>query len=153
MADLVPVAIALGSNVGDRAAHLEHAVARLRGVLDGVRVSSFHETIPVAMRGPQGLFLNAALVGSSSGTPRDLLNLLLAIELERGRARPRANAARTLDLDLILFGAVQIDEPGLVVPHLRFRTRRFVLGPLVEIAPDMVDPLSGLSVAELVAAL
>ena len=69
------VAIALGSNLGDRAAHLEHAIARLRDVLDGLRASRFYETVPVAMRGPQSLFLNAAVVGDASGTARELLGV------------------------------------------------------------------------------
>jgi len=74
---------------------------------------------------------------------------LLEIEQERGRERPMPGAARTLDLDLVLFGNRILDEPGLVVPHPRFRSRRFVLEPLAEIAPDMVDPVTGKTVGEL----
>ena len=80
---------------------------------------------------------------------RDLLTRLLAIEEERGRERPYPNAPRSLDLDLILFGDATIDEPGLIVPHPRFRERRFVLEPLAEIVPDMKDPVTGKTVAEL----
>ena len=83
------------------------------------------------------------------GLGQELLDALLAIERERGRERPYPNAARTLDLDLILFGARTIDEPGLVVPHPRFRERRFVLEPLAGIAPGLVDPVSGLTVGAL----
>ena len=74
---------------------------------------------------------------------------LLAIESAYGRERPFPNAPRTLDLDLILLGASVLDDPGLQVPHPRFRERFFVLGPLAEVAPDMVDPVTGLKVWEL----
>ena len=80
---------------------------------------------------------------------RELLERLLAIEDERGRERPYPNAPRSLDLDLLLFGNATIDEPGLIVPHPRFRERRFVLEPLAEIAPDMKDPVTGKTVSEL----
>jgi 2-amino-4-hydroxy-6-hydroxymethyldihydropteridine diphosphokinase len=146
------VAVALGSNVGDRLAHLEFAVDRLRAHLAGVTVSPFIETEPVGV-GPQGPFLNGALVGQYVGTPRDLLDTLLGIEGDRGRVRPYAGAPRTLDLDLILFGAAVLDEPGLTVPHPRFRDRRFVLEPLAAIAPGLVDPVSGRTIAQLLGAL
>ena len=74
---------------------------------------------------------------------------MLTIEEERGRERPYPNAPRSLDLDLILFGDATIDEPGLIVPHPRFRERRFVLEPLAEIASDMKDPVTGKTVSEL----
>jgi 2-amino-4-hydroxy-6-hydroxymethyldihydropteridine diphosphokinase len=85
----------------------------------------------------------------TSLTARDLLGRLLAIEVNLGRARPYPGAARTLDLDLILYGSAIIDEPGLVVPHPRFRERLFVLEPLAEVAPDWMDPVTGKTVGEL----
>lgn len=142
------VAISLGSNLGDRRAHLEHAVARLREILRFVRVSSLIETPPMDVN-PQPNFVNAGIVGLFSGAPRDLLVSLLNIERERGRERPFPGAARTLDLDLVLFGDRVVDEPGLHVPHPRFRGRRFVLQPLAEIAPELVDPLTGRTLGEL----
>jgi 2-amino-4-hydroxy-6-hydroxymethyldihydropteridine diphosphokinase len=93
--------------------------------------------------------LNAAAVGETALSARELLDALLAIEHERGRERPRPNAPRTLDLDLILFGDAVIDEPGLTVPHPRFRERRFVLEPLSEIAPALRDPVTRQTVLEL----
>jgi 2-amino-4-hydroxy-6-hydroxymethyldihydropteridine diphosphokinase len=143
------VAVALGSNVGDRRAHLDHAVSRLRGLLSDVRVSRYHDTVPVGVSGPQALYLNAALVGDTALTARVLLDELLAIEQEQGRERPYANAPRTLDLDLILLGDRIVDEPGLLVPHPRFRERRFVLEPLAEVGAELRDPVSGRTVGEL----
>jgi 2-amino-4-hydroxy-6-hydroxymethyldihydropteridine diphosphokinase len=147
--DRVTAAVALGSNLGDRAAHLNHAISRLHDLLGDLRVSRFYDTVPVGAPGPQPLFLNAAAVGQAKLSAHELLAALLAIEQERGRARPYPNAARSLDLDLILFGDTMVDEPGLIVPHPRFRERRFVLEPLAEIAPDMKDPVTGKTVSEL----
>ncbi len=137
------VAVALGSNLGDRRSHLDFAVARLQELFTSLRVSRYYDTVPVGMSGPQPMFVNAAAVGETIADARAVLEALLAIERERGRERPHANASRTLDLDLVLFGNAVIAEPGLVVPHPRFRERRFVLEPLAEIAPDFVDPVSG----------
>jgi 2-amino-4-hydroxy-6-hydroxymethyldihydropteridine diphosphokinase len=142
-------AIALGSNLGDRHAHLDYAVSRLDGLLKDIQVSSYIETAPVGVPGHQGPFLNAAVVGDTVLPARMLLTQLLAIEADRGRERPFAGAARTLDLDLILFADRVIDETGLVVPHPRFRSRHFVLQPLAEVAPEMLDPVTGKTVREL----
>ena len=144
------VAIALGSNLGDRRAHLDHAISRLKSILTAVRVSSTIETDPVgSSASDQPRFLNAALVGLFDGTPRVLLDALMLIEQERGRERPLPGAARTLDLDLVLFGDRIVDDAGLAVPHPRFRERAFVLQPLTEIAPDLIDPITGETVGEL----
>jgi 2-amino-4-hydroxy-6-hydroxymethyldihydropteridine diphosphokinase len=143
------VAVAFGSNLGDRRAHLEFAFTRLRGLLANLRTSSIYETDPVDVPNEQPRFLNAAAVGETMVTPRELLEALLAIERARGRERPYAGAARTLDLDLVLMGERVVEEEGLAVPHPRFRERRFVLEPLAEIAPELRDPVSGLTVEEL----
>ena len=149
----MPVAaIALGSNRGDRALHLASAAARLSDFLQPLVVSTWHETEPVDV-GTQPHFLNAAAVGETRLTARELLTELLAIEQLHGRVRPYRGAARTLDLDLILYGAEVLDEPDLAVPHPRFRERRFVLEPLAEIAPNLIDPVTGLTVAQLLARL
>jgi len=128
------------------------AVERLRQWLDDCRVSSVIETAPVGLIGPQDMFLNAAAVGTTALDPSALLAALLDVERQRGRVRPSDTAsksARTLDLDLVLFGDRIIDVPGLQVPHPRFRDRLFVLEPLVEIAPDLVDPVSHRTVLSL----
>ena len=149
MSSHIPVAIALGSNLGDRASHLAFASARLSTILDRVHTSSSFETEPVNVAGPQGPFLNAAITGVTTLPPEALLAQCLRIERDRGRLRPLSGAARTLDLDLILYGDLVIDVAGLTVPHPRFRERRFVLEPLAEIAPDWRDPVTTLTVADL----
>ena len=148
------VAIALGSNLGDRRAALLFAADRLAALLDDAVLSDIIETDPVGEGlEDQPLYLNAALVGRTSLEARALLDALRQIEADFGRTRLSPGAARTLDLDLILFGDRLVSEPGLEVPHPRFRERFFVLGPLAEIAPDMRDPLTGLKVSELLRAL
>jgi len=141
--ELVIAAVTLGSNLGDRAAHLDFAIARLATLLDNLKASRYYDTVPVGVSGPQPIYLNAAAVGKTTLSARELLDGLLAIERERGRERPHDNAPRTLDLDLILFGDAVIVEPGLVVPHPRFRERRFVLEPLAEVAAGLRDPVTG----------
>jgi len=138
------VAIALGSNVGDRERMLREGVAALQPHLRDVRVSTFHDTDPVGV-GPQPTFLNAAAVGVTVLPPRDLLQTLLDIERTLGRERPYPGAPRTLDLI--------IDGPGLVIPHPRFRDRAFVLRPLAEIAPEWTDPVTGRTVQDLLDSL
>ena len=143
------VAIALGSNLGDREGYLRSAIAALQHAISNLHVSTFHDTAPVGV-GPQPTFLNATAVGETSLAARALLDTLLAVERDLGRERPFPGAPRTVDLDLILYGDAVIDEaPSLIVPHPRFRERRFVLEPLVEIAPDWRDPVTGQTVEEL----
>ena len=129
------------------------AVRRLSRILSNLALSDIVETDP---EGPSGqllegepLYLNAVVTGTTTLDGRAMLDELMAIEQELGRERPYPGAARTIDLDLILLGDVVIDEPGLQVPHPRFRTRFFVLGPLAEVAPNLKDPVTGKSVGEL----
>ena len=144
------VAIALGSNLGDRRAAFAFAIERLSRIVTNLIVSDFIETEPEG-RGlqDQPLYLNAVGVGETALTAPELLESFLAIEQAYGRDRPFPGAARTLDLDLILLGDTVVQSPQLHVPHPRFRERFFVLGPLAEIAPDLIDPVSGLKVWEL----
>ena len=147
----VRVAVALGSNLGDRHEHMRWACERLGRLLTGVRTSSVIETPPFEVPDPdaQGPYLNAALTGATTLSAVQLLAELQALEAERGRARTHRNAARTLDLDLILFGDAVLDQPALTVPHPRFRERAFVLAPLAEVAGDWIDPVTGLTVTAL----
>ncbi len=147
------VAIALGSNLGDRASHLRFAAAQLSTFLANCRLSPLVETEPVGPSDRQPDYLNAVLVGETRLSAPQLLGELLAIEAARGRTRSIPNAARTLDLDLVLFGDAVIDQPGLRVPHPRFRERLFVLEPLAAIAADLRDPETAMTVAELLARL
>lgn len=141
-------AIALGSNLGAREDHLHFAAEHLREQLEHVQLSSFYETKPEGYA-DQPLFLNAAVVGWTNADPLDLLHVLQALEQQRGRVRTFPNAPRTLDLDLILMGDVVMTDPALTLPHPHFRERRFVLDPLAEIAPGLIDPVTRLTVGEL----
>ena len=150
--DGINVAIALGSNVGDRSATLQSAITRLQSIVSGIRVSAFVDT-PYVGDDVQPPVLNGAATGVTDLEAHALLERLLAIEQEFGRTRPYGGAPRTLDLDLILYGDAVISVPGLMVPHPRFRERRFVLEPLAEIAPHWRDPVTGHTVVELLEAL
>lgn len=137
--------VALGANLGDRLDTMRQAVARIARI-DGVRVlaqSSVFDTAPV---GPpdQPRYLNAAIALATSRTPEQLLSELLAVEATLGRARDGTRwTARTIDLDLVLFGECVLVGGDLHVPHPRFRERAFVLLPLTEIAGDTRDPVTG----------
>ncbi len=147
--------IGLGSNLGDRRATLDGAIAALAAV-PGVRVrrvSSYRETEPVGGPAGQGSYLNAATELETSLDPFGLWNVLRAIEDRFGRVRTVRWGERTLDLDLLLFNDRTIDTPELTVPHPRLAERRFVLEPLAEIAPAAVEPRTGRTVSDLLRAL
>lgn len=129
--------LGLGSNLGDRLGHLKAAVSLLDAA-DGVEVaavSSVYRSEPVGPPG-QGEYLNAVVAVDTSLSPAVLLSRSREIEEARGRRRGLRWGPRTLDIDILLFGSEEIDEPDLQVPHPRLATRRFVLDPLLEIAPD-----------------
>jgi 2-amino-4-hydroxy-6-hydroxymethyldihydropteridine diphosphokinase len=146
--------VAVGSNLGDRRAAIRFATERLSHLIAGLALSDIIETVPEGEGlQDQPLYLNAVAVGETRLAPRELLDRLLEIEADFGRRRSGPGAARTLDLDLILLGDQVVNEPGLEVPHPRFRERFFVLGPLAELAPDLRDPVTGLRVSELLRGL
>jgi 2-amino-4-hydroxy-6-hydroxymethyldihydropteridine diphosphokinase len=145
--------VAFGSNLGDRRQHLLWAAVRLEEVLSGLRLSTVIETDAEDVPDVQPPYLNAVAVGQCELPPRQLLERLQLIERDRNRTRPGWRAARTLDLDLILYGDLVVEEPDLTLPHPRFRERRFVLEPLVQVAPELRDPVTGRTAAELLALL
>jgi 2-amino-4-hydroxy-6-hydroxymethyldihydropteridine diphosphokinase len=155
MSELVVCAVGLGSNLGDRRGHLDLAVREIAALPGGrvLAVSRWIETDPVGGPPDQGRYLNGALLLETSLEPRELLEGLQSIELAHGRRRipGRRNEPRTLDLDLLTYGAREIAEEGLVVPHPRLEERAFVLAPLAQIASEVVLPRSGRTVREALA--
>lgn len=129
----------LGSNLGDREQNLRLAITALEK--EGIRVkrvSSFHETAPVGGP-PQGPFLNAALEGETLQSPHELLKTVKAIEKRLGRTPAERNGPRTIDIDILFYDRIRLDEPNLVIPHPRVFERSFVLTPLREICPQILE--------------
>jgi 2-amino-4-hydroxy-6-hydroxymethyldihydropteridine diphosphokinase len=137
--------VALGANLGDRAGNIFQAVAKINAT-PGLRVRRISPLIDNdAVGGPPDSppFLNGVAEIQATILPQEILARLLAIETELGRIRGKRWEPRLIDLDLLLYGTVQIDEPGLTLPHPRLHERRFVLQPLAKIAPKLVHPTLG----------
>ncbi len=140
---MTEIAIALGSNLGNRGENLKKAALLLSsGGVDGLRLSAFIETAPVGCTPETPDFLNAAAVGGWNGTPEALLELCQRIERELGRPSGHGvNTPRTVDLDIVLFGDLEMDTPRLTIPHPRAAQRDFVKIPLAAIAPELAARL------------
>jgi 2-amino-4-hydroxy-6-hydroxymethyldihydropteridine diphosphokinase len=138
---VIDAVIGLGSNLGDRRALLQGALRSLSASASIRAISGIYETLPVGP--PQALFLNAAVRIATAERPEALLGRMLAIEREAGRERRERWGPRTLDLDLLWIDGVVVRTETLVVPHPELLHRAFALVPLLEVAPDATDPLTG----------
>jgi len=147
------VYLGLGSNIGDREAMLRSALEELdRPDLRLLRASGIYETEPLGLR-DQRWFLNIAAEFDCELFPRQLLQRTQRTERQYGRLRTLPNGPRTLDIDILLYGNSVVKSEALEIPHPRFRERRFVLAPLVELNPDLRDPVTGKTVAAMLAGL
>ena len=145
------VYLALGSNLGDREAHLRRAIAELKGPeLEITKVSPVYETAPQGFLN-QGWFLNLVVEASTELFPVQLLKRCQRVERLLKRQRQIANGPRTIDIDVLLYGNAIIHSSELEVPHPRYHERRFVLEPLADIAPELRDPLTKRSTREMLA--
>lgn len=143
--------ILAGSNLGDRKSNLEFAVISLAKAGTVVKTSSCFETEPVGYL-DQPWFLNQAMELETSFAPQKLLSVCQSIEAACGRIRTFPNAPRTLDLDILLYGNLSVNQKHLIIPHPRLAERKFALMPLAQIAPDVLHPLLGLSIRSLLEA-
>jgi 2-amino-4-hydroxy-6-hydroxymethyldihydropteridine diphosphokinase len=144
--------LGLGSNLGDKRAHLQRALDSIAASCRLLEVSSLYRTEPVGFKN-QDWFLNCAAKVATELGPRPLLELLQSIERQLGRGERIKNGPRTIDLDILLYGGLVVEENGLVIPHPRMHERLFVLAPLREIAASLVHPRSGKTIEQLAASL
>ena len=146
------VHLGLGSNLGDRRRNIERAVELLGERMEVELVSKLYETPPMYEE-RQPPFLNAVCRCAAPPSPRNLLRLIQEIEVALGRAPGPKNSPRPLDIDILLYGSLTLNEPDLVIPHPGIAERPFVLIPLAEIDPAIVDPMTGKTAAAMLAEL
>jgi 2-amino-4-hydroxy-6-hydroxymethyldihydropteridine diphosphokinase len=146
------VALALGANLGASEENLRGAVARLREILGPLVVAPLYRTLPASPI-PQPAFLNTAALGRTDLPADAVLAVAKRLELAAGRRLSSRHGPRPLDIDLLLWGDRLTDFPELTLPHPSLRSRRFVLAPLADIAPDLPLPPDGARVADLLAAV
>lgn len=144
------VYLGIGSNLGDRKKNISSAFEALdkEKNISPVRISAIYETEPEYVKN-QPKFLNCAAEISTLLLPAGLLKLLKEIEKKLGRTKGELWGPRVIDLDILLYGSLIVDQPGLRIPHPRFEERIFVLLPMAEIAPDLRHPVSGKTMKEL----
>ena len=146
--DMSVIFLSLGTNIGDRVANLEKAHSLIEAKFKISNKSSIYETEPwggVA----QGLFLNQVLQIETSVEPRELLKMIKNMESEMGRTETAKWGPRVIDIDILFYGDLVIDEPELIIPHKFLHERKFALEPLNEIAPDFVHPVLKKKISEL----
>lgn len=144
--------LSLGSNLGDRAGSLTYALQQLSTAGRIASQSSMYETEPVDVA-DQPWFLNCAVCLETSFPAAELLTNVLSIERLMGRHRSQIKGARSIDVDIVLYGDFIIETPELTIPHPAMHRRRFVLEPLAEIAPNLVHPLLHKTISRLLAEL
>ena len=149
---MASVFIALGGNQGDRAARLAAALEALACHVQVLKRSPVYETAPKYVT-DQPAFLNMAVEGQTALAPEPLLDALKAIERDLGRVTGQRYGPRPIDLDILFYDNLLMDTPRLTIPHPRIMERRFVLQPLVDIAPNYCHPSSGKSISEMLAGL
>ena len=150
--ELVAVYLGLGSNLGNRQGNLGKALDLLAQRLRVEKISSVYETEPVGNIN-QPRFLNLVCQAYTRLAPTELLTLAKGIESKLGRTFNKPNTPRPIDIDILFYGEQVIETPELVIPHPRLTERAFVLIPLAEVAPDLVHPISGKTVKELLEAI
>lgn len=146
------VYLALGSNVGERHKQLAIALVKLQAVVEIREISSVYETEPIGYR-VQRCFLNMVCVGKTSASPQELLHAAKNIEQQIGRVPSFRNGPRCIDIDILLYDQLCLVTEQLIIPHPRLYERAFVLVPLAEIAPTVLEPVSGKTVQELLMAI